>query len=74
MGSLIYSIFSAKRHESWTHVIYLLGFGLGFDHKETSQTHGNLSKVIAAVTRHSCTSCALFLQYDMGTENNYFIL
>jgi hypothetical protein len=37
-GSLIYRLFLSKQHESWTHVILLLGFGVVFGHKETTET------------------------------------
>jgi len=30
--------FSAKRYDSWTHVILVLVFGLGFDHEEITET------------------------------------
>jgi hypothetical protein len=37
--------FPEKRRESWTHVVLiLLGFGLGFDHKETTETHSILNR------------------------------
>jgi hypothetical protein len=33
-----------KRHESWIHVVLLPGFGLSFEHKETTETHSDLNK------------------------------
>jgi hypothetical protein len=41
VGSFIHRLFPSKRHESWTHVILLLSFGLGFDNKETAETHSD---------------------------------
>jgi hypothetical protein len=35
--------FPAKRHESWNHVILLLGFALGVDRKESTETHSDLN-------------------------------
>jgi hypothetical protein len=40
---LIYRLFPPKRHESWTHVILQLGLGLGFDHKEITETYSKLN-------------------------------
>lgn len=31
-----------KQHESWTHVVLLYAFGLGFDHNETTESHSDL--------------------------------
>jgi hypothetical protein len=37
-------VFPIKRHESWARVILLLGSGLGFGHKETTETHSALCR------------------------------
>jgi hypothetical protein len=41
VGSLTYRLFPDKMHESWTHIILLLGFGLDFENKETTETRSN---------------------------------
>jgi hypothetical protein len=44
VGSLSIVCFPAIRRESWAHVVLLLGVGLGFDHKETTETHSVISR------------------------------
>jgi hypothetical protein len=35
--------YSRQNNASPGHVILLIGFGLGFDHKETTETHSDLN-------------------------------
>lgn len=48
----------SKQHKSWTHVVLIIGFDLGFDHKDISDTHSDL--------KHNHVSHAYFLPYFMA--------
>jgi hypothetical protein len=66
--NLITFCFSAKRHESWVHVILVLGTGLGSDHKGTTETHIYLNRSPQERKKaHNVMSHAMFLQYYVGT-------
>lgn len=42
-AALFIVCFPAKVHESWMHVILVVGFGLGLGHKEATVTHSDLN-------------------------------
>jgi hypothetical protein len=62
---------SSKRHESWTHVTFLPGFGLSFDHKKTTEIHNDLSRSPQQWRKtHNHVSHAMCLEYYVGTCKN----
>lgn len=63
--------FQSKQNESWTHVNLLLRFGLGFDPKQTTETHGDLHMLPQQWKKeHNHMSHALLLQRCVGTCKN----
>jgi hypothetical protein len=71
VGSLIIVCFLVKLHESWIRVTLLLGFGLGFDHKESTETHSDLNRSPHQWQKtHNYVSHAVFLKYLGTCKNN----
>jgi hypothetical protein len=66
-ASLYIICFPAKRHESWTHVIFILGFSFGFDHKETTESQATQTGHPSSDKRHITT---WVIQYYVGTCKN----
>jgi hypothetical protein len=55
--------YTPRRQPSWTHVILLLEFGLGFDHEEINKTHRDLNRSPQRKQEtHNHMSHAVFLQ------------
>jgi hypothetical protein len=54
-----------------THVDLLIGSGLGFDHKQTTETHSYLNISLQQWQKtHNHMSHSVFLQYYVGTSKN----